>query len=153
MGRKTHFICILNISFGARNTYENNPVVCRTFSGWRPFNGTNSFASQYQYTSLQLTDSLWKLFEILSYEILETKFVFSTQTLVKQQVFMLLAVAVFISWRCKVWKSVRDLSVKNDWGCKVSSRTIFTVKSFIYLSNLHCHRIDIITANSLKMCT
>ena len=102
-------------------------------------------------TPLPLTASLWELFKISSYEILEVKFRFSTKTLVYLWVFMLLAVFVLISWRCKVLKSIRALTVKNDSGCKVSPRTIFTVKSFINLATLHCHRINIIIATSLKM--
>ena len=38
----------------------------------------------FQNAPLQSTASLWKLFEILSYEILEAKFGFSTKTFVEQ---------------------------------------------------------------------
>ena len=107
--------------------------------------GISQTISDTPMTPFQLIASLWKLFEILSYEILKAKFGFTTKILVYQWVFMLLVVIVLILWRCKVWKSLRDLTAKNDSGCKVSP--------FINLSTLHCHRINIIIARSLKMCS
>ena len=80
---------------------------------------------EWYNTPLKLTASLWKLFEILSYEILETEFGFSTKNLGLRGVFMLLLVIVSTPCRCKVCKSVMNLTVKNDSGYEVSLRTIF----------------------------
>ena len=84
-------------------------------------------------TPLRLTASLWTLFEVPSCEILEAKFGFSTKTFVYQCVFMQLAVVVLILWQCTVWKSIRDLTVKNESGCKVSPRKIFHGQSLYKL--------------------
>ena len=104
-------------------------------------------------TPLRLTASFWKLFKILSYEILEAKFGFSTQTLVQPQVLMLLAVVVLTLWRHKVWKSVRDLTVKMTRGAKFNPERFLTVNSLINVGTLHCHKINITNASRLKTCT
>ena len=63
---------------------------------------------------------------------------------------MLLVVVVFASWRRKVWKSVRDLTVEMTRGVKFHPERFFTVKSLINLSTLHCHKINITNASMLK---
>ena len=84
-------------------------------------------------TPLRLTASFRKLFKIISNEILEAKFGFITQTIAYPQVFMLLAVVVLGLWRRKVWKSVRDLTVKMTWAVKFHPKRFVTVKSLINL--------------------
>ena len=46
---------------------------------------------------------------------------------------MLLAVVVSTLWRRKVWKYIRDLTVKMTWGVKFHPERFFTVKSLINL--------------------
>ena len=50
---------------------------------------------------------------------------------------MLLAVVVLILWRCKVWKSIRDLTVKMIRDVKFHPEPLFTVKSLIYIFELY----------------
>ena len=38
---------------------------------------------------------------------------------------------------------------ENDSGCKISPRTLLTVKSLINLWTLHCHKINITDASRL----
>ena len=63
---------------------------------------------------------------------------------------MLLAVVLLTLWRCKVWKSVRDLTVEMTRGVKSHPERFLTVKSLKYLRILHCHEINITNASSLK---
>ena len=59
---------------------------------------------------------------------------------------------MMILWRCKVGKSIRDLTVKSDSGCKVSPGVIFAVKSLIKCLTFHLHKMSITSASSLKTC-
>ena len=65
---------------------------------------------------------------------------------------MLLAVVVLILWRLKVWKSVKDLTVKMTRGVKFHPERFFTVKSLINFLTLLCHKINITNASSVKTC-
>ena len=75
--------------------------------------------------SLQLTASFWKSFKILSYEILNAKFGFSTQTFVKQRVFHDVSGCSVNFMAMSSLKINKGFNCEDDLGCKVSPRTIF----------------------------